>query len=165
MQQQSCQGLVGQLFFAPYGYLGPFSWSLRILFLDGTLGMRCWYWGFPGAVSWGTQFPCGPLQETPWTFSEQAGRIPRMFQKIQGGAQNTPEPQNLIATALLGLGSLWLSLIHHPHLIGGEPVVWVTSQRKSNGRPSGLHGTQNKIPKVSSRILAGPGIWEVPSMN
>jgi len=59
------------------------------------------YWGFPGAVSWGTQFPCGPLQETPWTFSEQAGRIPRMFQKIQGGAQDIPEPQNLIATAFI----------------------------------------------------------------
>ena len=57
------------------------------------------YWGFPGTVSWGTQFPCGPLQETPWTFSEQAGRIPRMFQKIQGGAQDIPEPQNLIAIA------------------------------------------------------------------
>ena len=99
MQQQSCQGLVGQLFFASHGYLGPFSWSLRILFLDGTLGMRCWYWGFPGAVSWGTQFPCGPLHEIPWTFSEQAGRIPRMFRKIQRGAQDTPEPQYLVATA------------------------------------------------------------------
>lgn len=41
------QGLVGQLFFAHMVTLGPFSWSLRILFLDGTLGMRCWYWGFP----------------------------------------------------------------------------------------------------------------------
>ena len=26
-------------------------------------------------------------------------QIPRMFQKVQGGAQDIPEPQNLIATA------------------------------------------------------------------
>lgn len=140
--------------FAPYGYLGPFSWSLRILFLDALLGMVL-VLGLPRCCQLGNSVPLWTSPRDSLDFFRTGWEDSKNVPKDPGGAQNTPEPQNLIATALLGLGSLWLSLIHHPHLIGGEPVSVVTSSLKSNGRPSGLHGTQNnKIPKVSIRILA-----------
>lgn len=119
MHRQLCQGLVGQLLFAPHCQLGQLNWGPRIHLQDGAFRARCWCWGSPGAFSWGTQFSSsGPLHVAPWTFSEQDGRVPRMFQKVQRESQGSlghhrsPESHCQLQH-LLGLGNLRLSLLYH----------------------------------------------------
>ena len=78
MQQQ---GLVGQLFFAPHGYLESaphgFNWSLRILFPDGAPGMRCCYTGASQALS------AGELS----SLVDLSKRLLGLFQNRLGGFQ------------------------------------------------------------------------------
>ena len=125
MQQQ---GLVGQLFFAPHGYLEPsphgFSWSLRILFLDGALGTRCCYTGASQALSAGELSSLVDLSKRLLgLFQNRLGGFQECSKRSRGELRTSRNPRISLLQHLFGLGSLWLSLIHHPHLIGGGPVV------------------------------------------
>ena len=128
LEDSHAQGLVGQLFFAPHGYLEPsphgFSWSLRILFLDGALGTRCCYTGASQALSAGELSSLVDLSKRLLgLFKNRLGGFQECSKRSRGELRTSRNPRISLLQHLFGLGSLWLSLIHHPHLIGGGPVV------------------------------------------